>query len=81
METIEVKMQVPKESAEIIDVVANIVKDYMLGKSLVLILTQNGPALVQALAGIQEVPKELISENQSEILAYLVDKMGDSIGR
>lgn len=81
MELVDVTIKVPKESKEVIDVVGSIVKEFLSGKKLPLILMENSDEIIRAISGIQKLPVELISQNQSEIMAYLVDTVGDAVGR
>ena len=79
--TVPHTIDVPKESKEVVDFLAAVVEDIKAGKSAQEIAGENLPGLLAAFEGYAQLPEEVKGEYMSEVLAYLVDKMGDALGK
>lgn len=66
----EVKIQVGKESKEVVDAIVELVKDIREGKDLALIAGENLPGLSKAIDGVDQVDDEMQSEVRNATVAY-----------
>jgi len=74
METTAVTMNVPKESKEVIDLLAGIVEKVKAGAEVNDYLSLIGE-LTSALDGVDKIPAEAKSDGRDEMVAYLLHKI------
>lgn len=80
MTVVEVKLEIPKETKELIDALAGIISDLFAGKKLEAV-TNNLGKLLQAVQGIDDILPELKSKNRDDIAAYLVKVMQEALDK
>lgn len=73
-----VQLNVPKESKEILDTALGIIKSVMNKEEVAVILTSNLPKLITAVDGYDKVSLELSSAERSDLLAYAVKSLADT---
>ncbi len=67
---VEKKLMVAKESSEIVDAVAELIKDIKEGKEIAVIATENLPSLMSAIDGYDKLGDEFKSDARNETVAY-----------
>ena len=75
IQTIKVELNVPKESKEIVDFMADVVADIKEKKSVTQITTENLMPLFDAIKGFDELDDEAKSEYRDDLAGYLVQRM------
>ena len=80
METVNVTIEVPKESKEVIDLVLNLVEDIRAKKDISVIVAENIPSLSSAIEGFDKLGEEVKSDKVGELAAYTVDRITDVLG-
>jgi len=78
METVSYTMEVPKESKELTDAVAGLLKHFVNGGDLGGAASYL-PAVMTAVSGVDKVPAEMRSSGKDEAVAYLVHKVWDAL--
>ena len=78
METVEYKMNVPKEGAEMIDAITILVKHFKNGGDINGAMAYLGQ-IATAVDGAAKIVDELKSEYNDELAAYLVHKTWDAL--
>lgn len=79
MEVVKVELNVPKESKEVIDLIAKIfdqAKDGLDVNDISAIL----PEFMAAVQGIENLDDEIKGQNKGAILAYLMGEIGERLG-
>lgn len=79
MESVKKELLVGKESAEVIDAIAELVKDIRAGKDVALIATENLTGLVTAVEGYDKIGAELGGELRNHTASYLVSQVLDAL--
>ena len=72
---VKVEMDVPKESKEVVDLMAALVKDLKAKKSIAEIGTDIFPKLLVAVEGITAIGEEVASDGKDEMAGYLVQQL------
>jgi len=72
---VKVEMDVPKESKEVVDLMAALVKDLKAKKSIAEIGTDILPKLLVAVEGITAIGEEVASDGKDEMAGYLVQQL------
>ncbi len=75
MQKVMVQMEVPKECKEVVDLVAAILTDIKMKKSLAEVASGNLPKLFVAVEGFDQLGAEFMSDGQDEVAGYLVQQM------
>ena len=73
--TVPVTLDVPKESKEIVDFMADIVEDIKAKKSVTEIATENFMPLFDAVKGFEDLDDEAKSQYRDDLAGYLVQRM------
>lgn len=74
MEKVSVEIMVAKESKDIIDVLAELVKDIKEGKKLEA-LTENVAGIMAAVDGYDKLGEEIKSDAKQDTVAYMVAEL------
>ena len=72
--TIPVTLDVPKESKEIVDFMADIIVDIKAKKSVTEIATENFMPLFDAVKGFEDLDDEAKSQYRDDLAGYLVQR-------
>ena len=72
---VSVTMEVPKESKEVVDLLAALVKDLKAKKSIAEIGTDVLPKLLVAVEGITAIGEEVASDGKDEMAGYMVQQL------
>jgi len=75
MQKVQVMMEVPKESKEVVDLMAALVKDLKAKKSLAEIASDLLPKLMVAVDGFSAIGEEVASDGKDEMAGYLVQQL------
>lgn len=75
MQKVMVQMEVPKECKEVVDLIAAILTDIKMKKSLAEVASGNLPKLFVAVEGFDQLGAEFMSDGQDEVAGYLVQQM------
>lgn len=75
MATVQVVMEVPKESKEVVDAIVLLVKDIKAKKPIGEIAGDALPKVIQAAEGFDQVGGEIKSEGRDELAGYLVQQV------
>lgn len=79
VEVVPVSLSVPKESKEVVDAVAGIVADIRAKRPVAEIAVGALPKLLVAVEGFDQLDDEAKSKQRSDLAAYLVKNLLDSI--
>jgi hypothetical protein len=79
MELVQSQLNLPKESKEVADAVVVLLKDILAKKSAAEIVADALPKALAAADGFAAVGDELKSKNRSDLAAYLVKELMDSL--
>lgn len=75
--TVEVKINVPKESKEVLDTAIDFIEDVIAKKDVSTIAAENLPNLLKAFDGYEKIGGELSSEQRSDLAGYVVKRVLD----
>lgn len=79
VETIDVQIQVGKESKELADALSELVKDIREGKNIGEISSENLPGIVQAVDGYDKLDDEQKAPSRHATRAYIGMKISEAI--
>lgn len=72
---VSVTMEVPKESKEVVDLMAALIKALKEKKSIAIIGTEILPKLLVAVEGITAIGEEIASDGKDEMAGYMVQQL------
>lgn len=75
MQRVEVILSVPKESKEVVDLIAFLIKELKAKKGLAEIAANTLPKLMVAVEGFSAIGEEVASDGQDEMAGYLVQQV------
>lgn len=70
MNTVKVELEVGKESKEVFDLVAELIKDIKAKKAYGELAAENFPLLVKAIEGVSDIPAEFKSQYMADTASY-----------
>lgn len=79
MNTVDVIIQVPKETKEAGDAMFGIIADVKAKKTIAEIVAGNLPKLISAVEGFDQMDDEFKSAHRSALVAYLVKGIMDAL--
>lgn len=79
MESVKKELVVGKESSEVIDAIAELVRDIRAGKDVAVIASENLASLVGAVEGYEKIGGEVSGELRNHTASYLVSQVLDAL--
>ena len=79
VETVERKLEVAKESTEIVDGVHDLIQDIRDGKDVAVIAAENLPNLIQMVDGYDKLSAEMKSKHRNATVGYAGIKIADAL--
>lgn len=77
MDTIKKELNVPKESAEVVDAVFDLIEDIKAKKDVGAITAENLTSLMKAVDGYEALGDEVKSAERSDLAAYMTKRSLD----
>lgn len=79
MELIKVELSVGKESKEVFEAVAELIKDFKAKKEWAAIAAENLPLLLKAVEGVSGLPEEIKGKQLGSTIGYGAGLIADAL--
>lgn len=79
--TVPVQLDVPKESKEVADFLVGLYAAIQSGKEMSVIIAEELPKLMTAIQGYELLSEENKGKHLSATIAYLVEQIGNVLGK